>query len=74
MFRKKTKKVKRTSAQVREHYEIEKRLGNLLRNSPEMERRFLYKSVYNELFRLVPHHPKLTIEMEPNTKAERVDL
>lgn len=69
-----TKKVKRTPAQVREHYEIEKRLGNLLRNSSETERSFLYTSVYNELFRLVPHHPQLTRKTDPNAQSERVDL
>lgn len=53
-------KKQRTEKQLREHYEIEKRLASRLRNATRKERRFLYTSLYEELYRLVPHHSQLT--------------
>ncbi|MBI3169140.1 MAG: class I SAM-dependent methyltransferase [Chloroflexi bacterium] len=50
----------RTPEQIREHYGIEKELANRLRNSTREERKTLYKDMYNELFRRIPHHPQLT--------------
>ena len=50
----------RTLKQLREHYEIEKKLANRLRNATQAERKYLYNSLYDELFRRVPHHPQLT--------------
>lgn len=49
---------KRTIEQLREHYEIEKELANKLRNSSEEERRYLYSSLYDELYKRVSHHPR----------------
>ena len=51
---------KRTADQIREHYEIEKDLAARLKNSSAEQRRELYTSLYNELFRRVPHHTQLT--------------
>lgn len=50
----------RSPEQIREHYEIEKELATKLKNSVYDERKLLYTSVYDELFRRVPHHPQLT--------------
>lgn len=50
----------RTIDQLREHYEIEKELANRLRNASRQERRLLYSSLYDELYRRVPLHPQLT--------------
>lgn len=44
----------RTSEQLKEHYEIEKELATRLRVSSREERRTLYTSLYDELFRRVP--------------------
>src|SRR6266849_6599055 len=44
----------RTSEQLKEHYEIEKELATRLRVSSREERRTLYASLYDELFRRVP--------------------
>jgi ubiquinone/menaquinone biosynthesis C-methylase UbiE len=52
--------MKRTFEQIKEHYEIEKVLANRLKLSNREERRCLYSSVYNEMFRKVPLHPQLT--------------
>jgi SAM-dependent methyltransferase len=51
---------RRTPEQIREHYEVERELARRLRDASPQERRLLYSSLYNELFRRVPHHPQLT--------------
>lgn len=53
--------MKRTAAQIREHYEIEKALAARLAAAPKGERAALYKDLYDELFRRVPHHPQLVL-------------
>ena len=49
----------RSEEQLREHYSIERELADRLRKSTRDERRTLYGSVYEELLRRVPHHPRL---------------
>jgi SAM-dependent methyltransferase len=51
--------MKRTAAEIREHYDIERELAARLRTAPRELRRTLYKELYDELFRRVPHHPQL---------------
>lgn len=53
--------MRRTAAQIREHYEIEKALAARLAAAPKAERAALYKDLYDELFRRVPHHPQLVL-------------
>ena len=48
----KSKKI--TPEQLKEHYMIEKELAKKLKNSSKKERRYLYSSLYDELFRKVP--------------------
>jgi ubiquinone/menaquinone biosynthesis C-methylase UbiE len=59
-FIKLSKNDKRTPEQIREHYEIERELADKLRKASREERRYLYTTLYDELFRRVPHHPQLT--------------
>ena len=70
--------MERTIEQIREHYEIEKVLADRLMNSSQEERRLLYSSLYDELFRRVPHHPQLTRkkndELSKNYVSKQVDL
>jgi SAM-dependent methyltransferase len=51
---------RRSAAQLKEQYEIEKSLAAQLRNASRADRRELYSSAYDELFRRVPHHSQLT--------------
>ena len=51
--------------QLREHYLIERELAAKLRNATREERRNLYGSVYDELFRRVPLHPGLIRKKSP---------
>jgi SAM-dependent methyltransferase len=60
MRQKPPKSETRTLEQIREHYEIEKELADRLRHAPKQERRYLYSSLYDELYRRVPLHPQLT--------------
>lgn len=62
----------RTTAQLREHYEIEKELAAKLRNASREERCHLYTSLYNELFQKVPSHPQLAQKSSPRQAATAV--
>jgi SAM-dependent methyltransferase len=62
----------RTRAQLREHYEVERELADALRRAGPHERRSLYATLYDELFRRVPHHPQLTRKVTPRERARAV--
>ncbi len=44
----------RTFEQIKAHYQIERELADQLRKASVMDRRELYSSLYDELFRRVP--------------------
>ena len=48
----------RTQEELLEHYKIEKELASKLRNASKEERKHLYTSLYDELFKRVPLHPQ----------------
>lgn len=50
----------RSHAQLQAHYAVEVELADRLRHASRLERRRLYGSLYDELFRRVPDHPQLT--------------
>lgn len=62
----------RTSSQLREQYLVEKDLALRLRNATRAQRRGLYSTLYDELFRRVPHHPMLRRKEDP--EATRHDM
>ena len=62
----------RSINQIKEHYEIEKELASKLRNSTRNERRRLYASVYNELLREVPHHPRVTQKTNKDSLSKAI--
>ena len=61
----------RSPEQLRRHYQIERELAARLRTAPRGERRELYRSVYDELFRRVPEHPQLQQKSAPERLAGR---
>ena len=63
----------RSAAQLSEHYQVEKELALRLRNAPQAERATLYRSVYDELFQRVPHHPQLSRKFEPEVVERLVN-
>lgn len=50
----------RSDNELIEHYELEKILAKRLMNSNKVERKVLYSSLYDELFKKLPSHPQLT--------------
>jgi len=50
----------RTPDQLRQHYEVERELADRLRRAPAPTRIGLYPVLYDELYRRVPLHPRLT--------------
>ena len=63
----------RTPEQIREHYEIEKALAARLRAASREERRDLYNALYEELYRRVPHHQKITQKLTADEQAGVVE-
>lgn len=51
--------MRRVSAGLRKHYEVERELGRKLRSATREERRSLYGALYDERLRQVPDHPLL---------------
>lgn len=49
----------RTLEQLRNHYEVEKVLATKLKQATREERKVIYQTMYDELFRKVPDHPRL---------------
>jgi SAM-dependent methyltransferase len=62
----------RTNEQLREQYEIERELADRLRNASRIERGLLYASLYDELFRRVPHHPLVARKSSAEDTARSV--
>ena len=64
----------RSAAQLWEQYQVEKELAARLRNASQLERRKLYSSLYDELFRRIPHHSQLIDKVSPQQRAVRITL
>lgn len=62
----------RNMKQLREQYEIEKRLACILRNADKEKRKYLYSTAYNKLYRLIPHHPQLIRKLDASARSEHV--
>lgn len=62
----------RPAEQVRAHYDIERELAARLRAASREERRTLYTSLYDELFRRVPHHPQLARKEDAGATSAEV--
>jgi len=64
----------RTPERLRSHYEVEKALADRLKatRSPS-ERAAMYATMYDELFRRVPDHPRLTRAFDPAAERRTVD-
>lgn len=50
---------KRTLKELRNHYEVEKAIATKLKQATREERKLIYQTMYDELFRKVPDHPRL---------------
>jgi SAM-dependent methyltransferase len=63
----------RTDEQIREHYVVERELADRLRRAPQDARGALYATVYDELFRRVPHHPMLSRHDSPERRRAALE-
>jgi SAM-dependent methyltransferase len=59
----------RTLAQVINHYEVEKALAGRLRESSREDRKIIYRTMYDDLFRQVPDHPRLKKRDEQESRT-----
>lgn len=57
-------KTERSPEQIRNHYLIEKELAAQLHAATKEDRRQLYTTLYDELFRRVPDHPQISLKHE----------
>lgn len=71
MFVIRSKDEKRTVEQIKQHYEVEKKLATKLRNAPEEDRQHLYNDLYDELYEKVPTHPLLTLKSSADESAKK---
>ncbi|WP_404787656.1 class I SAM-dependent methyltransferase [Altericista sp. CCNU0014] len=62
----------RSPEQITEHYLLEKDLAAHLLQAQQHERRHLYRSLYDKLFREITHHPQITRKMD--AEASRVEV
>ena len=72
LLRKPRPSERRTPEQLWEQYQVEKALAAKLRAASRAERGAMYASVYEELFRRIPHHSQLTRKESPAEQAARI--
>jgi len=63
----------RSPERLRHHYDVEKELGDRMRNSTREERTELFSRLYGELFERVPDHPRLVRRETPEESARGVE-
>ena len=62
----------RSPERLRAHYRVERKLADRLRRAPDAEsRRRIFATMYDDLFREVPDHPRLRAGAEALAKRER---
>lgn len=59
----------RTFEQIRNHYEVEKAIATRLKRAIREERKIIYQTMYDELFKQIPDHPRLKCRENPKMTA-----
>ncbi|MGH8577478.1 MAG: class I SAM-dependent methyltransferase, partial [Gammaproteobacteria bacterium] len=62
----------RSAEAIRRHYDTEKTLAARLREASREERSSLYRTVYDDLFRLLPDHPVLVKKQSPEQARHNI--
>lgn len=62
----------RSAEAIRHHYDTEKTLAARLRAASREERSSLYRTVYDDLFRLLPDHPQLVKKQSPEQAHRKI--
>jgi len=63
----------RSLARLQAHFEVEQELAARLLGASQAERKKLYSSAYDELYRRVPDHPQLVNKQHPADRRRYVD-
>ena len=63
----------RSITQLHEHYTVEHELAQRLRQSDPADRLTMYGRAYDELYRRIPHHPRMTRRHAPEEASRIVD-
>jgi SAM-dependent methyltransferase len=58
---------------LRRHYETEKAIASRLKAAPRDERKRIYATMYDDLFRAVPDHPRLRRRVDARATAASVE-
>ena len=66
-------KARRTAAQLRNHFEVERELAARVLNSSRDERRTILPDLYDELFARVPDHPRLTRQITAEMRSAAIE-
>ena len=61
----------RSLAELRHHYEVEKAIASRLKQASRKERKAIYSTMYEELFKQVPDHSRLNIREAPELTEQR---
>jgi len=59
----------RSFEQIKKHYEVEKAIATRLKKANREERKIIYKTMYDELFKQVPDHPRVKRRENPKIAA-----
>jgi len=59
----------RTFEQIRNHYEVERAIATRLKKTIREGRKIIYQTMYDELFKQVPDHPRLKRREDPEMTA-----
>ena len=62
----------RSAEAIRRHYDTEKILAARLRSASREERLSLYRTVYDDLFRLLPDYPQLVRKQSPEQARRKI--
>lgn len=63
----------RSWARLRAHYEVECELADRLKSASQDQRKQLYATAYDELYRRVSDHPQLVNRQDPQDRRRHVD-
>lgn len=64
----------RSAEAIRRHYDTEKALAARLRGASREDRPSLYRTVYDDLYRLLPDHPQLVRKQSPEQAHRKISL
>jgi len=62
-----------TEDQIKQIFDIEKKLADKLRNYPQQERLKMYSPIYDEYFASLPFHPQFTVKKNTAATSDKIE-